>query len=336
MEISSTVTPTQWGAVMKFSLGHRNLYLVVVLMIGAGTSGCRPEPKNKARYERVKLEAAAGVSTVTLADPGAVVGGGQLLTLTFTAAGTTLSALRLQFAADGANYIDVVELPVTATSYDWTVPVLDVPGARLRISSVDAAGKTISATTAAFAIDSTGPAAPSATLASASPTTNPTVAVTVADCTDRAMIQVMESATAPARSAAGWAACATAAGTHSLVLTSDATRAISVWAKDAVGNVSKSAGSVAVGYDITGPTTSLRIKGGAALASGYHPPIMLMPTDMLSGVASYRVSLDSKFENVQWSATASAQLPFGLKRHLRFMRRRGTRWATSEPRPLRQ
>lgn len=95
-------------------------------------------------------------------------------------------------------------------------------------------------------VDSTPPAPPFAELASASPTDDPAVRLTIRDCSDRPFVLVNEAAR-PDPGAQGWSACSTAAADLTYELGPEGgLHRLRVWAKDAAGNVSEAAGSVDV------------------------------------------------------------------------------------------
>jgi len=178
--------------------------------------------------------------------------GGQVLALSFTLP-SEMSSARLEYSLDnGLHYNLLSSLSSYQTSYLWNVPTSDTVLGRIRlISTVNGIEKTLESDL--FSIDATVPGAPSATLQSASQSNSASVALTIADCSDRQGIFVSESTTPPSATAAGWVTCQTTAGAiHYSVASADGAKTLYVYAKDEAGNISTSS-SVNVTIDRTAP-----------------------------------------------------------------------------------
>lgn len=153
----------------------------------------------------------------------------------------------------------------TAGAIAWTLAPATEGVHTLYVWSKDAGAAVSTASTALnVTYDVTGPAAPSVTLASTTPTNQTAITLTASSCIDRAALWIGEGS-APTAITAGWVACTTGAGalSYTLASTTEGTRTIKVWSKDAAGNVSAANGSATVVYDITPPAAP-----GAVLASG--------------------------------------------------------------------
>lgn len=63
----------------------------------------------------------------------------------------------LEYASDGVHFTLLSALDDDDSQYDWSVPSVDLTGARLRLTVTDEYGKTVTTTSNAFGIDSTAP-----------------------------------------------------------------------------------------------------------------------------------------------------------------------------------
>ena len=208
--------------------------------------------------------------TASLDTVASLLRGGSQITIPVSASDTNgLSTFALEYAADGSTFSSAVTLATGATSATWTVPLVTISAARLRLRVLDGAtppNATI-ILSAAFDIDSTAPATPVASLASSSYTTSTSIPITISSCTGASDIFVNSGAT-PAANAAGWQSCSTSAGAITGTIPStQGTHQLHVWAKDAAGNVSAAAAQLSVIYDTVAPVlafenTSSKIRGG--------------------------------------------------------------------------
>lgn len=195
--------------------------------------------------------------SVNLSNLSISVRGGATETITYSASdvGSGLQSLSLEFAQDGTTYTSLATNLIGNTTYSWTVPSLNTTASKLKLIAVDLAGNTTEATTNAFQIDSTAPAAPTATITSASPSSQTSVGLAFSSCADISEVWISNSSTPPTMSDLGWVACSLSTFNHT-VSTGDGTKSIYVFAKDAVGNISNS-NSVSMILDQTSPSINL-------------------------------------------------------------------------------
>lgn len=85
--------------------------------------------------------------------------GGSSRNLTYSASDATsgLQTLILEYAANGTTFVPIADLMGATSPYAWTVPTVDIAGAKMRISATDQAGNSSQVESAAFSIDSTAP-----------------------------------------------------------------------------------------------------------------------------------------------------------------------------------
>lgn len=115
------------------------------------------------------------------------------------------------------------------------------------------------------ATDTTPPLAPAFELASPSPTDDPTVHLTVADCSDRAEVLVNEGGR-PSATASGWGPCVTDRGAVEAKLgAGGGLHLLHAWSKDAAGNVS--VGSTVVDV-VLGGMFAIGVHHACALVAG--------------------------------------------------------------------
>ncbi|WP_413586743.1 hypothetical protein [Bdellovibrio sp. HCB274] len=208
--------------------------------------------------------------SVSLSGVPTVISGGTAMSLTFSASDATsgVAAIKLQYSADGVAFTDVATL--TAASSPFTGYTPSASG-YLRLHAVDVAGNPNNTTPVAFTYDNSPPAAPVVTLTTAAITNNPVVGMSLANCTDTAMVLITETVGAPSAASTSWVACATPL-VYNHTITGESTHTIYVWAKDSAGNISLSAGSTSVILDVTpptlawtAPTTDLRVSTTATV-----------------------------------------------------------------------
>lgn len=95
---------------------------------------------------------------LTISPPSLVKGGSDVnIPLTALDATSGLDNLKIQFSPDGSSYVDIADLPITASSYTWSAPGLDTSTAKLRLVATDRAGNSAQIDSASFSIDSTAP-----------------------------------------------------------------------------------------------------------------------------------------------------------------------------------
>ncbi len=106
--------------------------------------------------------------TVSITPISAPLKGGSSLTMNFLVSDATsgIDTATLYFAQDGNTFNSIADVK-GLSSFNWTVPTLDVSTAKFKIIAVDKAGNSTTVSTSAFTIDSTTP-----TLAITSPSAN--------------------------------------------------------------------------------------------------------------------------------------------------------------------
>lgn len=209
------------------------------------------------------------VPFASLTAPAGTLKGGSVVSIPVSATDAHLSGFKIQFSSDGTTFSDVANLSLGATTYNWTIPVIDSSSAKLRIVATDSAGNISYTESGSLVIDSTAPTAPSISLTTANPTNQLLANFTIVSCADRPKVIFTQTAVAPLQNDAGWEDCSTVASAHSLTLsTADGVKTVYGWAKDAVGNVSSSS-SLNVTLDRTQPALALiSLNGGEILKGG--------------------------------------------------------------------
>jgi hypothetical protein len=201
----------------------------------------------------------------------AVIKGGLSRTLSYSIqdSGSGLQSLMLEYSNDNAaSFASIASLNVSSSSHSVNIEASDIASAVFRIIATDNLGHSATfVQPTAFAIDATAPAAPSVTRHSPALTNSAAISFTAANCTDTQDILVLEAATTPNGSEAGWQACTTASGalTHTLSNTTYGLKTLYLWAKDSAGNVSVSSTDLTVTIDIANPIINI-----AALNSYYR------------------------------------------------------------------
>ncbi len=142
------------------SMGDGLKTLRLWAMDSAGNISSTPQTVN------VLLDQTAPVITFT--PISGVLKGGASYTLNFTTSDATsgIDSATLYFAQDGSSFVSVADIK-GLSSYNWTIPSLDVSTAKFKIVAVDKAGNSATVTSNAMTIDSTAP-----TVAITSPAAN--------------------------------------------------------------------------------------------------------------------------------------------------------------------
>ena len=96
--------------------------------------------------------------------------------------------------------------------------------------------------------DTTPPANPGATLDTGTNVTNPIAKFTISSCVDVEQVIVVPSGAAPSSSASDWKNCATAASAISYSKLYEGLNNVSIWYKDAAGNVSATSTDFSITY----------------------------------------------------------------------------------------
>ncbi len=170
-----------------------------------------------------------------------------------------------------------------AESFTLTLPSVEMAAAHFYLSATNTTGNTQIIESPAFHIDALGPTTRSVPLAPGPVTRSPYVHLTVSDCTDAPFVLVNESTVPPAETDPAWRSCASYPMIHTLA--NEGTHTVSVWFKDALGNVSSESTLNVVIYDATPPFVSLlSFTGGEVALAG--------STLLVSYVAGDTVGLD--------------------------------------------
>ncbi len=187
-----------------------------------------------------------------------LVRGGDSVVLQYSVSDATsgLQGLTAEFSSDnGAHYLAPVALPVGASSASITIPTVDTSQAVVRLRATDNVGNLREVVSNVFSVDSTPSSTPTVVLATGTPTRSRNIAMTLtSSCTDIAGIYINESGT-PNASSSGWVPCTNASSglTYQLNSTTEGLRAVQIWAKDAIGNMTTTAVIVHVTLDTTAP-----------------------------------------------------------------------------------
>jgi large repetitive protein len=220
--------------------------------------------------------------SLSLSGVGALYGGGKTLSLTYGAADleSGLFKVELFLSYGGSAYAKVKDLSFSGTTDSFALPVTDAADATVRIVATDLAGNIQTATSGVFTIDSTPPAAPTITLTSPSNTNSATLTF-AATCTGISDLLIGEAVSAS--DTTGWVTCA-ATLSSVITATTQGNRAIKVFARDAVGNVS-AATTINVNFDSVIPTATITAQP-AALSSETSFNFQFSGTDNITSAGS--------------------------------------------------
>lgn len=178
----------------------------------------------------------------------------------------------------------------------------------LYIFAQDTVGNVSLSISKTVVLDQTAPGAPPVTFSangtalSGGNTTS--ITMTVSSCTDRSMVLVSESGTAPALVDSGWQTCVTTAAgiSHSLLNTSLGAHSLYAWARDIAGNTSASGALLNYSYDTSSPIiTAFTLAGGATNVANPTVAISITASDTYSGISEMCLSE---------TATCTTWLPF--------------------------
>lgn len=192
-----------------------------------------------------------GLAFVSL--PAMFKGGAQSL-VNFSVTDSSPVTNTLYYAQDGLSFSSLAS--GVLSPYSWTLPTVNTASSALKIISTDSAGNTSQLVSNPFAIDSIAPANPVLTLTSSNPTNSTAVSLSLGTCNDVAGVSISEGNTPLV-----WNSCALALN-YVLSDTTQGTKTIKVWAKDAAGNISGSS-SVSLIYDSLPPAAPTVSYSGA-------------------------------------------------------------------------
>ncbi|MCM2348957.1 MAG: hypothetical protein NDI69_02980 [Bacteriovoracaceae bacterium] len=217
---------------------------------------------------------------INLTSPQSVLRGGQSINTTLAVSDLHgVANLNLYISTDnGLTYNHVTSILTTATSHNWSTPVINSTSVKIKLVAQDSLGNSSAVESDSFAIDSTAPLAPAITLTSPSITNNLTTTLSLPSCSDYSGIHLSESSTAPAVSDAGWVSCQNSLS-YTLTSATNGIRRIYAFAKDAVGNISSSnyveltldtavPDVTLLGLDSSTPTNNSTISISASSCSG--------------------------------------------------------------------
>lgn len=213
----------------------------------------RGQISNNAQSVSVLLDQTAPIVSINpIVGP---LAGGSSYSVTFALSDNTsgLASAALYYSEDGITYTSLADIK-DLSSYSWTVPAADTSVAKLKITATDRAGNSNTVISNAFTIDSTRPAAPTLSLASAAITNISTVSFNVSCLADHAKVLITEAAAAPSANDGSWQDCSSS---MNFVISNDGAHTLKTWSKDSAGNISASATTTLVTLDQTLPVISL-------------------------------------------------------------------------------
>jgi len=184
-----------------------------------------------------------------------VLRGGDILTIKFSLP-VGIAGADLSYSSDGGTVYNLIsKLAVTDTSYDWTVPPLNIGAQfKLQITIYSAKGSSKTNLSNTFSIDSTPPAKPTLVASQALSKQGTLQSFSLSSCDDTSKVLISESNTPPAIDASGWQDCSTVSNSISFTLSSgDGQKALYAFAKDAAGNISEPSAAVNLELDTTAP-----------------------------------------------------------------------------------
>ena len=210
---------------------------------------------------------------VSLTSPVGPFRGGTSLTVVYSATDSQgIASQSLTYSVDGGSD--------TVFTSPWTLPLITSSDVKIKLTATDTMGLTSTIQSASFAIDSTPPIAPTVALTSAALANDPEVSIEVTCIADFASVVITESATAPT---SGWVACSQY---MTFTVSGEGSHTLNVFTRDAVGNVSTTAGSVSMALDTTPPTVSLTSLNGGQRISGNATQLPLINSQTISWTAS--------------------------------------------------
>jgi hypothetical protein len=243
--------------------------------------------------------------SVTLSNLAAAYKPASVIDVALTAVDVSpLRSLRYGLEENGVAPTSFNALSVDATQFSITLPAEDRARVRVQLVAVDNHDNRRDAFSTAFRVDGTPPAARPVALASEADTREPTVQLTVSDCSDVAFVAVNESV-APDATDSGWLPCTTVAGALSHTLVGEGAHLINVWLKDDVGNVATiESASHLVTLDTTAPDVSLTAyRGGEYVLAGAVLNVSYSASD--SHFAATPVSIEASQDGgVSWEVVA--------------------------------
>ncbi len=222
-------------------------------------------PSATSRDVTLTLDTTSPVVTLHQPVSGGLLGSGQAIVWTSSDLHLLDDSAAIEVGEIGGVPI-AASLPVNGS---W-VPMGLVPGSYpVRVSVSDAAGNVGSSdASGAFTYDPVPPQAPSVTVVSGDPTHSVDVALAVLDCGDRPLVFVSEATAAPAAADPGWQSCLSLLPPFQ-ISTGEGAHTLYVWAQDAAGNVSLSAGQASTTLDLSPP----------------DPPPLMLTSDAYSAIA---------------------------------------------------
>lgn len=195
--------------------------------------------------------------TINLTAPTGTLRGGQTVSIPVSFSDAhTVSSANLYYSNDnGATFTHVSSITTSATSYSWTVPSVDSTQVQVKIVAADSLGNASTVISSNFAIDSTPPSAPTLSLNSVTPTNSTSVTVGVSSCAGYSAFILTESSTTPSLSDSSWTSCSSTLS-YTLSNTTNGTRRVYAFGRDAAGNISSSS-FVDLVFDNVAPSESI-------------------------------------------------------------------------------
>lgn len=249
------------------------------------------------------LDTTPPLASVSVGGATVLKGGStKAVTVSFSDVTSSVVSAELSYSADGGStWSQLSLLSSGTTSYSWSVPLVDVASAKLRLLVTDGAGL-VSTAMASFSIDASPPTAPAFAISTPKPTSSSVVSFTIPDCGDSTSVYLSELNIAPNGSEGTWETCVTTAAAYSRTITGDGVHDFYLWSKDSSGFVSLASSHDSVRLDTTvpvissGPVIASYIKGSASTS------ITWTATDATVIKASLSYSTDS---GATWTAIAT-------------------------------
>ncbi|MAF76968.1 MAG: hypothetical protein CME60_02315 [Halobacteriovoraceae bacterium] len=224
---------------------------------------------NSTTVENNVFEIDSTAPATSLDNPPSILKGGDNLAINLSASDKNgLATYNLEYAADGTNFSLITSSPVSP--YTWTIPLDDVPAAKIRIVAIDPVGNQTLTESSAFEVDSTSPAAPPIALNSNQYTNVTAVSFTMSACNEHYNDILINTGSAPAESDPTWQTCSTGTGAITYTLpTTEGPHTLSAWSKDDAGNISASSTDFTIYYDVTSPVINVSNPGLLAGSNTY-------------------------------------------------------------------
>lgn len=186
---------------------------------------------------------------LTAPNGGQLFGGNTSQSITWTATdvnGIAANSVTLEYTTDGTNWTSIATGEANDGTYSWTTPTINSATIRVRVTAVDVAGNsTADSSDAVFEIDSTTPNLAAATVANQSPTSIRRFYLVYGTITDTYTDYCIQEVSTVGT-------CSWTAGplpAYYEVTGVNAAKTLSIWIRDALGNVSTRVDTNVVTYN---------------------------------------------------------------------------------------